>query len=190
VTQEPPSTPDAATGGPPAGEPLRGPARFGPGNSAAWAAYEPYAPLGDTPAPDPYGRGAPVGAVVPAASRPEDDAPRKSFLTAWLFALLLGYVGADRLYLGKVGTGLLKLFTCGGLGIWYLVDLVLLLTGSARDRLGHRLAGYEAHKTLAVVVTIAYLVGSLAVSLLMRQLGLTPRGEWTVVPGAGPGQLG
>ena len=192
MTQEPPATPDAPPPGAPepTGEPPRGPARFGPANSAAWAPYQPYAPLGDAPAPDPYGRVAPVGAVVPGVSRPEDDAHRKSFLAAWLFALLLGYVGADRLYLGKLGTGLLKLITCGGLGIWYLVDVVLLVTGSARDRFGHRLAGYEAHKVLAVVVTIVYLLGSVAFSLLMRRLGLWGRSEWVVVPGAGPGQLG
>ncbi|MGO4493354.1 TM2 domain-containing protein, partial [Arthrobacter sp. 2YAF22_2] len=50
---------------------------------------------------------------------------QKSFLTTWLLALLLGALGADRFYLGKVGTGILKLVTLGGFGIWALIDIIL-----------------------------------------------------------------
>jgi TM2 domain-containing membrane protein YozV len=39
----------------------------------------------------------------------------------------LGWAGIDRMYLGCWGTGLLKLVTLGGLGIWYFIDLILLL---------------------------------------------------------------
>ena len=47
---------------------------------------------------------------------------QKSFVVTWLLAYFLGGLGVDRFYLGKVGTGLLKLFTLGGLGVWALVD--------------------------------------------------------------------
>lgn len=39
-----------------------------------------------------------------------------------------------RFYVGKVGTGVLQLVTVGGLGIWALVDLILILVGSFRDK--------------------------------------------------------
>jgi hypothetical protein len=67
--------------------------------------------------------------------------PPRSFVVTWLLSLLLGLFGADRFYLGKTGTAVAKLLTVGGMGIWYLIDLVLLLLGQQRDRWGRPLEG-------------------------------------------------
>ena len=63
----------------------------------------------------------------------------KSRLGAALFCALLGIFGAHRFYVGKIGTGLLTILTIGGFcGIWPLVDLILILIGSFRDKQGRR----------------------------------------------------
>ena len=72
---------------------------------------------GDPNAPygyDPYGR-------------PYSD---KSKIIAGILQLTLGGFGVGRFYLGNVGMGLAQLFTCGGLGVWSLIDGILLLTGN------------------------------------------------------------
>ncbi|MEU3280084.1 TM2 domain-containing protein [Streptomyces antibioticus] len=71
--------------------------------------------------------------------RPYSD---KSKVVAGVLQLTLGTLGVGRFYIGHVGIGLAQLFTCGGLGIWALIDgIIMLVSDSTTDSDGRVLRG-------------------------------------------------
>lgn len=60
----------------------------------------------------------------------------KSKIAALLLSIFLGELGIDRFYLGYVGTGILKLITAGGFGVWWLIDIILIAAGVLRPANG------------------------------------------------------
>ena len=72
-------------------------------------------------------------------STPPASGEGKSWLTTLLLSIFLGSFGVDRFYTGYTGLGIVKLITCGGLGIWWGVDLILIATGSYKDSQGRPL---------------------------------------------------
>jgi len=62
--------------------------------------------------------------------------PWKSPLVTFLLAFFLGAFGGDRFYMGQIGLGVLKLLTCGGAGIWSLVDLFTAFGRAKQYNLG------------------------------------------------------
>lgn len=64
---------------------------------------------------------------------------RKELIIALLLSIFLGQLGIDRFYLGYIGLGLLKLFTLGGCGVWWLIDIILIATRKVNDSDGEPL---------------------------------------------------
>lgn len=63
----------------------------------------------------------------------------KSRLVALLLCFFIGVLGIHRFYVGKIGTGVLQLVTLGGFGIWVLIDLILIVIGSFKDKQGQKI---------------------------------------------------
>jgi TM2 domain-containing membrane protein YozV len=64
----------------------------------------------------------------------------KSWIVAVLLCFFLGALGVHRFYVGKIGTGILQLLTLGGLGVWVLIDFIMILIGKFTDKQGQPLA--------------------------------------------------
>ena len=60
----------------------------------------------------------------------------KGFVPTLLLCFFLGPFGVHRFYVGKIGTGILMLLTLGGLGIWALIDFIMIAVSSFKDKDG------------------------------------------------------
>lgn len=97
---------------------------------------------------------------------------QRHFLAAFFFSFMFGVFGVDRFYLGKIWTGILKLITFGGFGIWAIVDLSLIISGAMRDKQGNELLQAARYKKFAgrtvlifslIILTIVVVLGSITV---------------------------
>jgi hypothetical protein len=65
---------------------------------------------------------------------------QRSWVVALILCFFLGVIGVHRFYVGKVGTGILQIVTFGGLGLWVLIDFIMILAGKFSDKQGQSLA--------------------------------------------------
>jgi TM2 domain-containing membrane protein YozV len=53
---------------------------------------------------------------------------KRNYFVALILSIFVGWMGVDRFYVNHIGLGILKLITCGGLGIWWFVDIIMFAT--------------------------------------------------------------
>ena len=107
----------------------------------------------------------------PGAATPQAFSPvavtGKSYLTAFILSLFFGGFGVDRFYLGRIGTGILKFLTIGGLGVWALIDFVLIAFNKLGPKDNSGLQGYEKNKKTALVIFLAMILVQIAALVVL-----------------------
>ena len=82
---------------------------------------------------------------------PDDEyaepASPKSRGVALALAVVLGPFGGHRFYVDKTGTGVIMALTLGGLGLWWIYDLILVSSGSFRDAEGRLVRRWDPEES-------------------------------------------
>ena len=76
--------------------------------------------------------------------RSDKTISQRSRLAALLLCFFLGVFGVHRFYVGKIGTGVAMIFTFGGLGIWVLIDFIMIIVGGFTDIDGKFVLDWQA----------------------------------------------
>ena len=113
---------------------------------------------------------------------------QRHFLILFFFSFMWGVFGVDRMYMGYYGTGILKLLTFGGLGFWALTDMIVIMTGTFRDKQGRLTLQADEYRKFAgrtilwfsIILGLAILVNGLLLILGIYQLVTSLQGGGSI----------
>lgn len=97
-----------------------------------------------------------------------EEIKEKDWLTTFLLCLFLGNFGVHRFYTGKIASGIFQLLTAGGLGIWSLIDLILIADEKFKDSKGNYIKNNK--KNLNVALIFCALLVLLNILLVVRDV--------------------
>lgn len=130
-----------------------------------------------------------MSGTLPAPYDPSEEdlrelprASERSRGVALVLGVLGGVFGFHRFYAGRPQSGALMALTVGGVGMWWLYDLVMLVAGEFRDSEGYRISNWNVSETVSGAApdqrTVSLLVQHL--EQLERQVGeLAERVDFT-----------
>lgn len=88
-------------------------------------------------------------------------------MAAFFISFTWGIFGVDRMYLGKWWTGLLKLVTIGGYGVWLVVDIVSISKGNMRDAWGRELHGASEYQPFVHKFSLIFSIVAILLALVV-----------------------
>ena len=103
-----------------------------------------------------------------SAEEPPDEVPQsseRSRSVALILGVLGGVFGFHRFYVGRPQSAVFQALTLGGLGMWWLYDMVMILAGEFQDRDGLRIRNWNVAETAGVPG-----VNARTVSLLLQEM--------------------
>ena len=87
----------------------------------------------------------------PRTSENNEGKSDKSRKTALIICIFTGAYGGHRFYTGHITSGILQLLTFGGLGVWWILDLISIATGNFTDIQGRLLYKTDAERKAAII---------------------------------------
>lgn len=104
--------------------------------------------------------------------KPAKRMPRqRHFLATFFISFMWGTFGVDRMYMGYWVTGILKLLTFGGFGLWAMVDFIIIMTGTFKDKQGREMLQVAEYKKFAARTVLVFAL-ALGAFLLLNGIAL------------------
>lgn len=101
----------------------------------------------------------------PSEEPSEPQSSERSRSVALILGVLGGVFGFHRFYVGRPQSAVFQALTLGGLGMWWLYDMVMILAGEFQDRDGLRIRNWNVAETAGLPG-----VNARTVSLLLQEM--------------------